>query len=118
MSALINKDRALRDLAAELGVKPLSRFWAKAEIFLGLTGAAAGLSIVIWYAMHGNLTVGFVASSMLLMVFGAYLAMAGHRSLIYQSNNLLTAYLAQEIRQIKESLYGEAQHDTLISVEP
>ncbi len=34
-----------------------------------------------------------------LMVFGTYLAMAGHRSHLYQSNNKLAAYLADRISQ-------------------
>ena len=33
-----------------------------------------------------------------LVVLGGYLALAGHRSLLYQSNNRLTAHLAELIR--------------------
>jgi hypothetical protein len=35
-----------------------------------------------------------------LFILGGYLALAGHRSHIYQSNNELAAYLAGEIRTL------------------
>jgi hypothetical protein len=38
----------------------------------------------------------FAAAGLLLFVLGGYLAMAGHRSHLYQSNNKLAAYLVAE----------------------
>jgi hypothetical protein len=40
-----------------------------------------------------------IAAGLALFVLGGYLAMAGHRSHLYQSNNQLAAYLANEIRK-------------------
>jgi hypothetical protein len=45
---------------------------------------------------------GLVAAGLVLMVLGSYLAMAGNRSHLYQSNNELTAHLIEEIRRIKD----------------
>jgi hypothetical protein len=78
----------LATLRAKLGHKPLNRAFAKLEIFLGLSAISAGF----W------LGAGLVTS--MLFVLGGYLALAGHRSHIYQSNNELTAYLVGEIRSL------------------
>ena len=79
----------LAALHAKLGHKTLTRTFAKLEIFLGLSAVSVGF----W------LGAGLVSS--VLFVLGAYLAMAVHRSHIYQSNNELAAYLAGEIRSLK-----------------
>ena len=79
----------LAALHAKLGHKRLNRTFAKLEILLGLSAASAAL----WMGT-GPLTSA-------LFVLGSYLALAGHRSHIYQSNNELTAYLAGEIRSLK-----------------
>lgn len=100
-------DDALDRLHRDLAFKPLSQAWAKVEIFLGLVGVAVGLlgglrlAVVeartgqeaFWTAWVGIGT---------LIVFGAYLALAGHRSHLYQSNNRLIAYLAELIRKQSE----------------
>ena len=71
-------------LHEDLGLGRLSPLWAKAEIFLGLAVVAValldpfGLDILI---------------RLPLFVLGGYLAMAGHRSHLYQSNNKLAAWL-------------------------
>jgi hypothetical protein len=97
------KDR-LAELHAALGHKPLSRAWAKAEIVLGLTAAGAGLLLGNWALAHEPVADGVphAAAGLGLFVLGGYLAMAGHRSHLYQSNNELTAYLAAEFHRSKD----------------
>ena len=94
------KDR-LAELHAALGHKPLSRVWAKAEIILGLTAAGAGLLLGDWALTREALADALpqAACGLVLFVLGGYLAMAGHRSHLYQSNNKLIAYLVEEFHR-------------------
>jgi len=82
-----------------LGYRRLSPYWAKIEIVLGLSAAGVGLFLdrLIQQPHHPNLieTLGQIG----LFVLGGYLAMAGHRSHIYQSLNQQTAALLHEMRQ-------------------
>src|SRR5262245_17691791 len=93
----------LAELHAALGHKPLSRAWAKAEIFLGLIAAGAGLLLGNWALARGSLADALPQSAggLVLFVLGGYLAMAGHRSHLYQSNDELTAYLVGEFHRSK-----------------
>ncbi len=92
---------SLEQLHQELGFKPLNPLWAKCEIFLGLFAIAmafvSGAKLAAlpeaefpWWAWLGPV---------LLFTFGGYLALAGHRSHLYQSNNRLAAHLADLIRK-------------------
>ncbi len=92
---MIDTEKSVAELHSALGMKKLNPAWAKIEIFLGLAATAAGLMV----AMRASVEIDWVRIivSMALMVFGAYLAMAGHRSHLYQSNNKLAAYLAERI---------------------
>ena len=98
-----NKDPALVSLHDQLKYKPLSRAWAKAEILLGLGAAGGGLLLGDWAVSRPReeVDVYFALGGLALFVLGGYLALAGHRSHLYQSNNELTAYLAEEIRKAK-----------------
>ncbi len=90
-------------LHAALGHKPLNRTWAKLEILLGLIGAGAGILLGQWeLARSAEVHTGLVAGALVLFVLGGYLALAGSRSHLYQSNNELTAYLIEEIHRLKE----------------
>jgi hypothetical protein len=93
---------AVNRLHADLGLKRLNPFWAKVEIFGGLCAVAAAVALMaLWAARPSNeAPPAFALGGIALFVFGGYLAMAGHRSHLYQSNNLLTAHLADEIRKI------------------
>lgn len=82
------------------GFRPLNKAWAKCEILFGLIAVGIGLvsalhlakrpeAEVLWWAWAGPV---------LLIALGGYLALAGHRSHIYQSNVRLTAYLAMRMR--------------------
>jgi hypothetical protein len=90
----------VRHLTERLGHKPLNRTWAKAEMLLGLTAAGAGHMLGVRAAVQPLAEVpwGFAAAGLALFVLGGYLALAGHRSHLYQSNNELTAFLADEIQ--------------------
>jgi hypothetical protein len=95
-----DRSRRLADLQAALGYKPLSRTWAKAELFLGLLAAGAGLLLGTWaVSRQVNVEWLFAAIGLALFVLGGYLALAGHRSHLYQSNNELTALLLEQVRR-------------------
>ncbi len=96
---MIDTETSLAELHSALGMKKLNPGWAKIEIFLGLAAAAAGLMVAIRILSSASVEIDWVRIivSTALMVLGAYLAMAGHRSHLYQSNNKLAAYLAERI---------------------
>jgi hypothetical protein len=90
----------LTELHRHLGYKSLNRFWAKLEIVFGLGALGVGLRLLPFglapKAPNDELLTA--ALGIVLFVLGGYLAMAGHRSHLYQSNNELTAYLLSELR--------------------
>ena len=80
---------AERDVAETyrlLGRRPPSLRWAKAELFLGLGAAAAGLTMLRGERLAAILGAGLVA-------LGAYLALAGHRSHLYDAMTRQTTLL-------------------------
>lgn len=93
--------RDLSDVYQITGFQPLNRIWAQLEILLGLATAGIGLFL----AMHRDPPVPLAeiifsyAGPLGLFILGSYLAMAAHRSHLYQSNIRLVAYLAAVIRQ-------------------
>jgi hypothetical protein len=90
-------------LLNQLGYKPLSRIWAKIEILLGLTAFALGVLLGQWALsrLSAEIAWEFASGALALIVLGGYLALAGHRSHLYQSNNELIAYLTAEIHELK-----------------
>jgi hypothetical protein len=96
--------RALQDLHSHLGYRTLSRTWAKAEIVLGLSAAGAGLFLGDWLLTRpaADFSWELLLAALALVVLGGYLALAGHRSHLYQSQNELTAYLTEELRRWNE----------------
>jgi hypothetical protein len=72
-----------------MGQARLNPAWAKLEILIGLGAAAVGTKLPSDYATLG----------IALMALGGYLAMAGHRSHLYQSQNRQTAYLLQLMKR-------------------
>ncbi len=82
---------------------PTWKLWAKLEIFLGLLAFAAGfigaIKLAVAEARTNEDAVWIAwAGDAALIVLGGYLALAGHRSHLYQSNNRIAAYLAELIR--------------------
>ena len=94
----MDKTEALSQLHTDLGLKRLSRVWAKLEILLGLLGVGTGGFLGIWALLKVDEPWSYVMGGLGLFVFGEYLALAGNRSHLYQSNHELTAYLAEAIR--------------------
>lgn len=101
----MDSEQALKQLYEATGLGHLSPVWAKLEILLGLLAAALG--VVLAASGNSGLTLGDLvvrwALSVALIMLGAYLALAGHRSHIYQSQNRLTAYLAQLLSDTRNS---------------
>lgn len=91
---------ALERLRRDLGLKRLSAVWAKLEILIGLLAAAVGGVVAVRLAARPETSVPEWAwlAPVLLVALGGYLALAGHRSHLYQSNNRLVAHLAELIR--------------------
>jgi hypothetical protein len=86
----------LARLHRDLGLKPLRPLWAKLEILLGLAAVAAGLfsGMNLSHRPAGEVPPWAWVGPVALFTLGGYLALAGHRSHLYQSSNRLTAYLA------------------------
>ena len=96
---MIDHKQQVSHLHQHLGYKPLNRTWAKLEILLGLVAAALGLFLGVWSLARPAEAIRweYAAGALALLVLGGYLALAGHRSHLYQSANELTAYLAELI---------------------
>lgn len=84
----------------QTGLKRLSPYWAKFEIFLGLNAVSFGLRLL--YHNNELLAVTGIA----LFALGGYLALAGHRSHQYQSNNFLASYLGGRIESQQSQRNG------------
>lgn len=102
-------EESLAKLHARLGYKKLNRTWAKIEILLGLACSGGGLLLGIanLVPVQPGIRWEFVLAGLVLYVLGSYLALAGSRSHIYQSNNELAAYLVEEIHDLKEKVQAQ-----------
>ena len=82
------------------GFRPLNKWWAKLEIVFGLFAVGSGLVVALRLAKLPDPDVPWWtwAGPVLLIMLGGYLALAGHRSHLYQSNIRLTAHLAHRLR--------------------
>ena len=81
-------------LNAAAGFKRLNPLWAKLEILFGLIAAGCGLMLEMRATRSDEIHSPLAACGLALFVLGSYLALAGHRSHLYQSQNRLAAYLA------------------------
>jgi hypothetical protein len=102
---MIDLRQARADLHTDLGYKRLFPAWAKLEIFGGLLAAGLGNLAVTFacVALHGAADGWYLCLlGVGLFVFGGYLALAGQRSHLYQSENERTAYLLEQIRRSQQ----------------
>jgi hypothetical protein len=99
---------ALDEVHSRLRHKRLNPLWAKLEIVLGLAAGGAGLLLGPWFLAQpeADRSWALVAAALALFVLGGYLALAGHRSHLYQSSNKLTALLLEELRRCREQPGG------------
>ena len=88
----------LARLHRDLGFRRRNLLWAKLEIFFGLFAVGAGVVSAVHLVPRFELVLWTWLLPILLITFGGYLALAGHRSHLYQSNNRLAAHLADLIR--------------------
>lgn len=102
-------DRKVNSLLQPIGLKPLNKVWAKLKIFLGLACVFLGLLMALGpqssmrpFGSAAESVAIMYGSGLLLFVLGGYLAMAGHRSHLYQSQNTIAAFLIEEIRKSSE----------------
>jgi hypothetical protein len=86
-------EEELANLHRDLGLKRLNPVWAKLEIVGGLFAAGIGLKLLS--PNHQRVDVMNDGLALVLFVLGGYLAMAGNRSHLYQSNNLLAAWIVR-----------------------
>src|SRR5262245_24611962 len=107
-------EQELGRMLATLGwsSNPMGKLWAKLEILLGLLGVGAGFVLGTQSAHRPEAEVPPWSwlGPILLIILGGYLALAGHRSHLYQSNNCLTAYLAGLIRTASASQRPDHEH--------
>jgi hypothetical protein len=87
-------------LHEELGWNRLNPAWAKLEILLGLVAVSAGHLCGIYGIVHvaAPWLWYLIVASLLLQSLGGYLALAAHRSHVYQSQTRLAGWLAARSR--------------------
>jgi hypothetical protein len=96
----MTREQLADEIRQRLGYRRLSRPWAKAEILLGLLAAGIGLFLGQYAVTRPELLWEFVAAALALFTLGGYLALAGHRSHLYQSSNDRVILLIEELRQL------------------
>lgn len=92
----------LRKLHESIGWNRLYPWWAKIEIMLGLAAVSVGVVATARGIAPENIYWSLIVSGCALITSGGYLAMAGHRSHLYQSNNQLTAYLIARVQSMNK----------------
>jgi hypothetical protein len=99
----------LDELHLHLKLKRLNPVWAKLEILLGLIAASTGLLVGVHAILQFNRDPSWATTilSVVLQTLGCYLALAGHRSHLYQSKNKLTAFLASQIQVRDKTVTGQ-----------
>lgn len=99
----MNREPLATEIRQRLGYRRLSRLWAKVEILFGLLAAGVGLFLGVYALSRSEPEWAFVAPALALFVLGGYLALAGHRSHLYQADNDRLVLLVEEIRHSRPS---------------
>ena len=99
---MADDNEALKHVHAALGYEHVSRAWARLEIFFGLAASGLGMLVGLWAVSHPAMQLGWAGAGLLLFMFGGYLALAGHRSLVYQSMNRATALLLDRLARMEK----------------
>ncbi|WP_439631815.1 hypothetical protein [Gemmata sp.] len=94
-----SSDDAHDGLLRDLGLKRLRPVWAKFEIFFGLGAVGGSVFGGLYLAANANPSGWLWPCLTVVFTLGGYLALAGHRSHLYQSSNRLAAHLADLIRK-------------------
>lgn len=122
-------DASLDQLYRDAGFRPLSHWWGRAEMVIGLTAMALGAFGMILVSTEVlrqtamdvsrkeefRFPTGPVVGCVLLFVLGGYFALAGHRRHLYESGDRLAAYLADVIRS---QMNPAADRPAVAAVEP
>jgi hypothetical protein len=95
----MSREPLIAEVHSRLGYRRLNRAWAKAEILLGLLASAVALLLAQAAVAQPTVAWEQAAAGLALFTLGGYLALAGHRSHLYQSANEQLALLIEEIRQ-------------------
>jgi hypothetical protein len=115
--ATTHSNDSLDRLHRDLGFQRLSHWWGRAEMFLGLLTMAVSMFVMLYLAvdlLNGAVQktfqrdpapsavlaglIGPGVGAAFLFAFGGYLTLVGHRRHLYESNDRLTAYLADMLR--------------------
>lgn len=100
----MNTQQRLAQLQAHLNLNPLNPIRAKREIILGLAafsiGILLGVSIIVEAGRIGSPDFVWLASAFSMTTLGAHLAMAGQRSMLYQSMNKLTDWIVARLEPV------------------
>jgi hypothetical protein len=96
----LTRAELFEEIHQRLGYRRLNRLWAKAEILFGLLVAGVGVLLGQYAVTQSSPVWEFIAAALALFVLGGYLALAGHRSHLYQSSNDRVVLLIEEMRRL------------------
>lgn len=109
--ATTHSHESLARLYRDLGFQPLSHWWGRGEMLAGLLGVAVSVCLMLFLAVEALHSAGpkdtiadrffngTAVGAVFLFALGGYLTLAGHRRHLYESNDRLTAYLAELVRE-------------------
>jgi hypothetical protein len=121
--ATTHSHESLDRLYRDLGFQPLSHWWGRGEMIIGLLCVGASVCLMLFLAVETlqGLTPkdtvadrffnGTAVAAVCLFALGGYLTLMGHRRHLYESSDRLTAYLAELVR-------GHSHHTTPTATSP
>jgi hypothetical protein len=108
--ATTHSPESLDRLYRDLGFQPLSHWWGRGEMLIGLLGVGASVCLMLFMAVEAlqglgakdtvadRFFNGTTVAAVCLFALGGYLTLMGHRRHLYESSDRLTAYLADVVR--------------------